>query len=836
MNRRIPVLALLFLLMIISGCSVDSELGGVKVPNSRPDTYITGQPPTLLEAGFSVQFNWTGSDNDGRIKGYQWKISDNGVDGISARDTLTFDPITGAELHPWHFTTATDSLFFVLADQEGFEGDSEIPEEFSGQMRSFRTHTLFVRTVDEENAVDPSPAMISFTSTTIVPTIRVDFPSLDPNSTSYKTAPRTVNVSWEGTDNDFELKIPTKVRYLWKPAQLEDGTWITGEYAYNQRLEDLISFDDPSWGAWIPYGGGDGEKKANFPDRTIGDYYLFAVQAQDTAGAVSVGREYQNQVAHFRISSLFSPGTVLSEATLGELLGTDRHSDIAAGRPLNFSWSANANTYNGNIVSMRHGWDIVDPENPDDPGWSVQPGLAPQNKFAEENSFQTGYHVFTLQVVDDSNNVRIVEWSLLVIPYVDYSRQRNLLFLDQYVDFNRNTWYNPLTDLSYGDELFRDEYWSFLHTSDDGGIGGPAGTVYDFFADRDWRNHTDPNVNYADVVRYKSVICIAYAMSSQIIFERDFRPRNHQDQFVWFTPYQARGGNMFLVGERSLESFLEPMNYMVPIIFDTNEWRKVLDNSTYYVGFGVKELPDETEVSRGPLQYAYATAGISAIDWMAPEAYHSYDRGVTANNDREPSCVMLKGLVLDPDFKSNHLIGPGVIADTMITDENIDWYDHYYPIADRYVIAPELNYFMYDEFYNGNISSRSTSMAPQVGCSDGVNGECIEPMFRSLARFDWLREQKRQSGMDNWPEGYYFTAQLRDSCGRYSLNSYEGIPYATAKTNNQIIGFLSYKMTEAKPSRKADCYWGFDPYRFNQQETKKAVRWVLQYFGLQINN
>ncbi len=41
-------------------------------------------------------------------------------------------------------------------------------------------------------------------------------------------------------------------------------------------------------------------------------------------------------------------------------------------------------------------------------------------------------------------------------------------------------------------------------------------------------------------------------------------------------------------------------------------------------------------------------------------------------------------------------------------------------------------------------------------------------------------------------------------------------------------------MVEDKPSMKADVYWGFDPYRFDHEETKKAIRWVLDYFGLQV--
>jgi hypothetical protein len=835
MNRRNPVVVLLLLLLMASGCSVDTELGGVRVPNSKPDTQITGQPPTLLEAGFSVAFNWTGSDNDGMIKGYQWKISDNGMDGISARDTLTFDPLTGAELNPWYFTTATDTIFFVLADQAGFPGDSELPDE--DQQRSFRTHTLFVRAVDENDAVDPSPDMISFTSTTLVPEIQVLFPSLNSNSTEPKSAPQSVNVSWIGADEDFDLRVPTKVRYLWKPSVLDDGvTIIGGKYEYDANVEELVGFDDPLWGEWVSYSGPNGERLASFPHQTDPPgLWLFAVQAQDTAGAISVGRGYQTQVAHFRISSQFTPLVTLTEGTLGQMSGSTEYSSIASGRPLNFSWTADCTSYNGNVISMRHGWDITDLNNADDDGWSVQPGLSEQNKYSVETSFQTGFHVFTVQVVDDSNNTTTLEWNLEVIPYVDYTRQRNLLFLDQYNDSNRNTWRNPYSQISYGDEYYRNGYWSFLHTAE-AGNSGPPGTVFEFFEDRDWSNHDDPGVDYAKIVRYKAVLCITYYSDSQSIFRNDFRPQGGQDPFVWLTPYQARGGNLFLVGERSMESFLENLSYMVPIIYDTNEFVKAMDGKTYYIGFGMKRLRDGTQVPRGPLQYPYATAGIAALDWMAPNSYYNYDRSETVNYDRKPGCVAMKGLVLDSDFKSNHLIGPGVIADTMLTDPNIDYYDSSYPIDNRWLFVPQNTDFKYDEFYNANLSTRNTSMSPQVGCVDGVNGECIEPMFRSLARFDWLREEKREAGYDNWPDGYYFGSMMRDTCGEFSLNSYEGLPDASARTNNQIVGFLSYKMTESKPSRKADVYWGFDPYRFEPTETKKAVRWVLQYFGLQINN
>jgi hypothetical protein len=36
-----------------------------------------------------------------------------------------------------------------------------------------------------------------------------------------------------------------------------------------------------------------------------------------------------------------------------------------------------------------------------------------------------------------------------------------------------------------------------------------------------------------------------------------------------------------------------------------------------------------------------------------------------------------------------------------------------------------------------------------------------------------------------------------------------------------------------KPNQRGDVVWGFDPYRFNNDHMRAAVRWVLgEYFGL----
>ena len=98
-----------------------------------------------------------------------------------------------------------------------------------------------------------------------------------------------------------------------------------------------------------------------------------------------------------------------------------------------------------------------------------------------------------------------------------------------------------------------------------------------------------------------------------------------------------------------------------------------------------------------------------------------------------------------------------------------------------------------------------------------------------------MRQYMWDDGDPDWPFSRYTGLELIEGCGSLGMTSYEEIPLSSALTNGQTYGYFSYKMIEDKPARKADVYWGFDPYRFDPDETKKAIRWVLDYFGLQIN-
>jgi hypothetical protein len=631
--------------------------------------------------------------------------------------------------------------------------------------------------------------------------------------------PPTITLNYEGVDPDGEGELPAKVRFLIVPAVAFDGTVVNTRFRYLNYYWDLIRFEDSDWSEWMPYPEDPDQRRITFPDLPNLETFLVAFQVMDRDGAVSLDRQWGLDVINFQIRTNLSPEVVLNEYYLGTTFA-DTHTEIASGQPLNFSWIASADAYGGNIASYRHGFDLVDPYDPNDPGWSVPPGTLPTNLFAEERIFQEGYHRFTLRVIDDSGQVTLLTWDLEVIPYIDLPFQYPLMLIDQVVDSQTNQWPGQGGSPAYDKEQYRNAFYRFLE-----GAGGVAG----FNWDQDRRDHTE-QVVYRDLVWYRAVMCYARSHSYQLMFS-EFRPVDGEDRFVWLAPYQYRGGNLFLVGAQSMESFLEQgPNYMVPIIFDTTEEFYYLAGETYVVGFGESELPDGTLVLRGPRQYPFATAGIAALDWSVPLNKYIYGRRWLANLDRRSACAGIKAVALDPEFKANHLISADAIADTIATNELIDWYDGANPGGYLDVPFP----FAGDEFVDANISTRPTPWTPQE-CPDGPDGMCIEPMFTGMARFDWLREQHWAAGDPGWPQSTYTPTELDEICGPLALGDLDEVPDRTALSSGKVYGYLSYKNVEEKPSGRADAYWGFDPYRFDHVESQKAMRWVLEYFGLELN-
>jgi hypothetical protein len=172
----------------------------------------------------------------------------------------------------------------------------------------------------------------------------------------------------------------------------------------------------------------------------------------------------------------------------------------------------------------------------------------------------------------------------------------------------------------------------------------------------------------------------------------------------------------------------------------------------------------------------------------------------------------------------------------MWTNPEIDWHDVIDAQADTLKLFHLSFPFRNDEFVDSDISgTRNTPLIPQT-CDGAPNGRCIQPMYTGIARFDYLREYKWAEGDTLWPQSVYSDFDLDSGCGPKALTSYRNRNRSSALTNGKTFGYFSYKSVSEKPDpTKADVYWGFDPYRFDHEKSRKAVRWVLQYFGLTIN-
>jgi hypothetical protein len=97
-----------------------------------------------------------------------------------------------------------------------------------------------------------------------------------------------------------------------------------------------------------------------------------------------------------------------------------------------------------------------------------------------------------------------------------------------------------------------------------------------------------------------------------------------------------------------------------------------------------------------------------------------------------------------------------------------------------------------------------------------------------VTRFGWIDEAQAAAGNPDWPAPEYSGTELLDICGSLAFAAADEM-----RAEAVDIGFFAHKPVADKPSQKADVIWGFDPYRFDNEEVREAIRWVLgEHFGL----
>jgi hypothetical protein len=399
---------------ILASCTKD-EFGGKHAANLPPDTWVASGPPDSSVSGFQVHFFWGGFDPDGSVRRFEYLITDNGPGGFDPADTVGYEK--------WKWIEIGDSVFTVKAD---------LPDLGDPNGQTFiRSHTFLVRAVDGEGIADPTPAYRSFTASTLAPEVDILTPE-NPRPGDIHYLPNSVTFTWEATDEGGTLAADS-VR--WGVFRAGDNT----PQALQAMLDTLHRRnDDPLWGPWISYSAPEDSGKRTlisnleFPPT---NFYALVVQAKDLAAAITPTFDVRRNVRKIGTKRPSGPLLYVQERFIGTVrfLGLDQSPSILAipsGLPLNFTWEADASADGQTIAGFRYGWDITDPNDPEE--WPV--ASDPLLKRAPTVVWNFGQHLLLVEAKDNAGAITMARIQVNIVPFpmdrpvlwVDDSRDANL--------------------------------------------------------------------------------------------------------------------------------------------------------------------------------------------------------------------------------------------------------------------------------------------------------------------------------------------------------------------------------------------------------------------------
>ena len=181
------ILAVAATLAAAVGCGLTHKLTGSMNANKPPNTvvFVSGDVDTVNHI---VHLYWFGSDSDGSVQGFEWKL----LNPRAPADTF------------WTFTTLTDSVFVVRADS------------------GYADTRFTVRAVDNEGLRDPDPPVQRFEFSNQSPIVR-----LTQKPAFGDTTFASVSVAWSAVDLDGDF------------AKLTFRVWLDGNEATPEFTTDL---------------------------------------------------------------------------------------------------------------------------------------------------------------------------------------------------------------------------------------------------------------------------------------------------------------------------------------------------------------------------------------------------------------------------------------------------------------------------------------------------------------------------------------------------------------------------------------------------------------------
>ncbi len=203
----------LVLALVWAGCGLIEPGPSTEHANKAPDTILTAAPPEAEEFSHVIHFHWRGEDDDGVVLSYDISVDDG----------------------DWVATTATDTtLTFSVLDNA--------------------VHEFAVRAIDDDGAIDGTPAERSFTAT-----------SIGPETVLWVVPDDSASVG-QALTLELDADDPDDMVFEWR-GRLDDGDW--GEW----QAESTFVYADPeiiegALGIFTP------------------GYHVFYGQARDASGLI----------------------------------------------------------------------------------------------------------------------------------------------------------------------------------------------------------------------------------------------------------------------------------------------------------------------------------------------------------------------------------------------------------------------------------------------------------------------------------------------------------------------------------------------------------------------
>jgi len=610
-SRIVHIAVIVSLLAAVAwlGCTT-TEKEGDRVENQPPRVWLSSAPPEGTTEKYTVHMFWGGWDPDGEIAYYEFAITDNG-DG-------PFDPADTVGAENWHQVVGNDSVFTFSADQLADTNTTSTISAFT------RSHTFFVRAIDEEGLTSLEPAYRSFTALTLSPRVIIDVPRK--NGLNPALLPPITTFRWTATDFVTDMlttQDPESTQWALVDTRNFNEDWrATVDYlrkvpevldAFGKTPED----SDNEWYPWAWYRAPeDSGKFWTTPPLEFGPY-IFAMRAKDEAGAITPVLDENENVRRVRVSTR-STGPVF--VVINEFMGGVTTSvcntpivilDVPAGVPLTFEWEADATSYGGIVSGYRYGWDIADLSDPTQWETDYTPFTATRAT-APARQFFFGTHAFTVEVIDNSGFCSRVE---VKVNIVQFTMERNLLVLDDFPadkSFQAG-WGNPSGNGVLPDDQEHDDFWLDMVDNVQGFVPG---------SDMIEVNGDDP-VKLEQVASYKSLIWSVFVdvgtsqdlpLLYQYVQYRQKNPPPSQSITGKREPnlvalFMAAGGHVLLTGRHTLtnsisRTFASGSRYPFMFLFDQEK--------------NQDELRTYQDFPLGDKSFAYQALCLETLDFAIP--------------------------------------------------------------------------------------------------------------------------------------------------------------------------------------------------------------------------